>query len=115
MIPLNLKIFACIVIAFYFILVLNAVHKDKMPIKSSVLWLSIGILMMIFVFIPETLIKISKLAGIETISNLLFFGGMICLLVLSFDLYRINNIEKRKNITLAQEVGILKNEIHKKK
>ncbi len=115
MLSLNLKIFAIIIIIFYFCIVLNAVHKDKMPIKSSILWFLIGILMFAFILFPEMLIKISKLVGIETISNLLFFCGMICLLILSFDLYRLNNLEKRKSIVLAQEIGIIKNAINKTK
>ena len=115
MLPLNLKIFTFIIILFFFAMVLNAVHKDKMPIKSSILWFLIGILMIVFVLLPEKKIKISRIAGIETISNLLFFGGVISLLILSFDLYRINNLEKRKNIALAQEIGIIKNELRKKK
>ena len=53
--------------------------------------------------------------GIETISNLLLFGGVMALLVLAFDLYKLNNIEKRKNIILAQEIGIIKHELNKKK
>ncbi len=115
MLSLNLKIFAYLIIIFYFVIVLNAVHKDKMPIKSSILWFLIGFLMIVFILFPEMLIKISRLVGIETISNLLFFCALICLLILSFDLYRINNLEKRKNISLAQEIGVIKNAITKKK
>lgn len=114
MLSINLKIFTAIIIIFFFVIVLNAVHKDKMPIKSSILWFLIGILMIVFLTFPEMLIKISKIAGIETISNLLLFGGVMSLLILSFDLYRINNLEKRKNIILAQEIGIIKNELRKK-
>ena len=86
-----------------------------MPIKSSVLWFLIGLLMFILLFFPEFLIKIASIVGIKTISNLLLFGAVMALLVLAFDLYKINNIEKRKNIILAQEIGIIKHELNKKK
>lgn len=115
MISLNLKIFLLIVLLFYFFMVLKSVKKGTMPIKSSVLWFLIGFLMLILLFFPEFLIKVASIVGIETISNLLLFGAVMALLVLAFDLYKINNIEKRKNITLAQEIGIIKHELNKKK
>lgn len=115
MISLNLKIFLLIVLLFYFFMVLKAVRKGTMPIKSSVLWFLIGLLMFILLFFPEFLIKIASIVGIKTISNLLLFGAVMALLVLAFDLYKINNIEKRKNIILAQEIGIIKHELNKKK
>lgn len=114
MISLNLEFFLLLVTLFYFLIVLNAVKKEKMPIKSSVLWFFIGILMLLLLLFPELLVKVASLVGIETISNLLLFGAVMALLMLAFDLYKLNNTEKRKNITLAQEVGIIKHEISKK-
>ncbi len=115
MIPLNLQIFLLIVLLFYFFMVLKAVKKGTMPIKSSVLWFLIGFLMLVLLFFPDFLVKLASLVGIETISNLLLFGAVMALLVLAFDLYKLNNIEKRKNIILAQEIGIIKHELNKKK
>lgn len=115
MLSVKLQIFLGIVTFFYFVIVLNAVRKDKMPIKSSILWFLFGILMVIFILFPKMLIDISSMVGIKTISNLVLFAGVMCLLILSFDLYRINNIEKKKNIALTQEIGIIKNELNQKK
>lgn len=114
MISFNLEFFLLLVTLFYFFVVLNAVKKEKMPIKSSILWFFIGFLMLFFLLFPELLVQAATLVGIETISNLLLFGAVMALLMLAFDLYKLNNIEKRKNITLAQEVGIIKHEISKK-
>ena len=115
MISLNLELFLLFVTLFYFFIVLKAVKKGTMPIKSSVLWLLIGFLMLLLLFWPELLVKITSLVGIKTISNLLLFGAVMALLMLNFDLYKINNIEKRKNIILAQEVAIINYELSKKK
>ena len=115
MISLNLKIFLLVVTLFYFFMVFKAIKKGTMPIKSSVLWLFFGILMLLLIGFPEFLVKIASLVGIKTISNLLLFGAVLALLVLAFDLYKINNIEKRKNVSLAQEIGIIKHELNKKK
>lgn len=114
MISGKLTIFLSIIIFGYFLIVLRSVRNGKIPIKSSVLWICFGILMIIFVCFPNFLLKVAKVVGIETISNMLLFGGVLALLILSFDLYKIMNLEKRKNIILAQEIGILKNEIKNK-
>lgn len=114
MISTALEVFLLIVTLVYFFIVLKAVKKGTMPIKSSILWFIIGFMMLFFLFFPELLIKISSIVGIKTISNLLLFGAVMALLILAFDLYKINNIEKKKNITLAQEVGIIKHELNKK-
>lgn len=115
MLSVKLQIFLGIVTFFYFVIVLNAVRKDKMPIKSSILWFLFGVLMVVFILFPKMLIDVSSMVGIKTISNLVLFAGVMCLLILSFDLYRINNIEKKKNIVLTQEIGIIKNELNQKK
>ena len=115
MITLNLKIFLYVVNFVYFLIILFAVKKDRMPIKSSIIWFLIGIFMFIFISFPDILVDVASLVGIETISNLVLFTGVMCLLVLSFDLYKIINIEKKKNISLSQEIGIIKNELRKKK
>lgn len=115
MISLNLELFLLIITLIYFVIVMNAVKKETMPIKSSVLWFFIGFLMLLFLLFPSMLVKAASVIGIKTISNLVLFGAVMALLMLAFDLYKINNIEKKKNITLAQEVGILKHELYKKK
>lgn len=114
MISLKLEIFLLIVTFIYFIIVINAVKKEKIPIKSSALWFLIGFLMLLLLLIPELLIKISSVVGIKTISNLLLFGAVMALLILIFDLYKLNNTLKKKNTILSQEIGIIKHEINKK-
>lgn len=114
MISLKLIIFLSIIVFIYFLIVFRAIRNGKFPIKSSIIWLLFGVLMIIFIFYPKFLLNIAKLVGIETISNMLLFGGVLALLILSFDLYKIMNLEKRKNIVLAQEIGILKNELKNK-
>lgn len=115
MISIKLELFLLLVTLVYFAMVLKAVKKGTMPIKSSILWFLIGFIMIFLLLWPELLIKLSSFVGIKTISNLLLFGAVMALLMLAFDLYKINNMNKIKNITLAQEVGIIKHELYKKK
>lgn len=110
MLSLNLKIFLTIISIIYFFIVLRAIKKQTLPIKSSILWLTFGILIIISIFSQPLLNDICKLIGIENVSNLLLFCGFMALLVLSLDLYKLNNQLKQKLIALGQEIALLKNE-----
>lgn len=114
MISFNLKFFLGIVTTLYIIIILIAIKRQSMPIKSSIIWLSFGIAMIICIFIQPFLSKICKIIGIKEVSNLLLFGGFMGLLILSFDLYSLYYKLKKKNIVLAQELAILKNEFKNK-
>ena len=114
MIPSNLIIFLVIVDIIYFIIILLAIKKQKMPIKSSIIWLSFGAIMLVCIFSQSILLKICNFLNIEKVSNFLLFCGFMALLILTFDLYKINNQLKQKIIKLGQEVAILKNETDNK-
>lgn len=114
MLSLNLKIFLLIISFIYFFIVLGAIKKQKMPIKSSILWIIFGVLIILSVFCQPLLNKICDFIGIEKVSNLLLFCGFMALLILSFDLYKINYQMKKKIVVLGQELAILKNEINRK-
>lgn len=114
MLSLNLKIFLIIISVIYFIIVLSSIKKQLMPIKSSILWLVFGVLIVISIFCQPILQSICNILGIEKVSNLLLFCGFMALLILTFDLYKLNNQMKNKIISLGQELALLKNEIKNK-
>ena len=114
MLSFNLKMFLIIILVIYFYIIFRAIKKEKMPIKSSIIWIFFGVLFIISIFCQPELEKICKFIGIEKVSNFLLFFGFMALLVLSFDLYRINNQLKQKIILLGQELAILKNETKSK-
>ena len=110
MLSLNLKIFLIIISIIYFFIVLRAIKRQTLPIKSSILWLTFGILIIISIFCQPLLNSVCKLIGIEKVSNLLLFCGFMALLILTLDLYKLNNQLKQKIISLGQELALLKNE-----
>ncbi len=114
MISINLKLFLGIVTIVYFIIILIAIKKESMPIKSSIIWFFFGIIMVICIFIGPFLDLICEVIDVKEVSNLLLFGGFMSLLILSFDLYVLYYKLKKNNIILAQKVAILENEIKNK-
>ncbi len=114
MISVNLKIFLAIITVIYFIIILIAIKKQTMPVKSSVLWIVFGVIMFISIFITPLLSKLCDFIGIEKVSNLLLFCGFMALLILSFDLYKLNYQLKKKIVALGQELALLKDEVKNK-
>lgn len=113
MISNNLKMFLFVITLIYFVFVLKAIKQQKMPIKSSILWLTFGLVMIVCIFNQSLLSDLCKLIGIEKVSNFLLFAGFMALLILSFDLYKLNYELKRKITTLGQELAVLKDEVKK--
>lgn len=113
MISFNLQIFLIIITIIYFIIVLKAIKKDVFPIKNSALWLFFGVIMLICIFNQSLLIFICEIIGIATVSNFLLLCGFMALLILSFDLYKMNNKLKKDITNLGQKLAILEKEIKK--
>ena len=69
---ISLKIFAFIVILFYFVVVLGFLRKKKFDLKYSLLWLLAGIIMFFVVAFPNFIIWVTGKMGIKVASNGIF-------------------------------------------
>ena len=74
----SLRIFALVLIAIYFIVIVRLLKKKKFALKYSLLWFLAGVLMLIVVIWPGILTWGAELLGIEVASNGLFG---ICILL----------------------------------
>lgn len=83
-------------------------RRQRLREKYAVIWiLVVGITVLLAVF-PGTLIAAADLLGVEVPANLLFFGAIMLLLVISIQLsYEIGRLEERTR-TLAEEVALLR-------
>ncbi len=83
-------------------------RRQRLREKYAVIWiLVVGITVLLAVF-PRTLIAAADLLGVEVPANLLFFGAIMLLLVISIQLsYEIGRLEERTR-TLAEEVALLR-------
>lgn len=114
-VPLRLQIELIFLILCFTFFIYRYVHKRKISVRYSVVWFISAFAMFICAIIPEPLEQIAKSFGIETLSNLLFLGGIIVLLVISFSLTIIVSELKHKLMVLTQEFGILKQELERNK
>lgn len=109
----NLRLFLIIFAMFWFILISYFLQKRKLPVKYSLIWYAIIIIMLILGIFPNVLVKISSFCGFQALSS--FVVGIILTLLMFITLIlTIIVANQRKLITkLIQEVSLEKKEIGK--
>lgn len=90
------------------VVLFEMLRRQRLREKYAVIWiLVVGITLVLAIF-PGTLIAAADLLGVEVPANLLFFGAIMLLLVISIQLsYEIGRLEERTR-TLAEEVALLR-------
>lgn len=115
MMELKLKMVIIIMMLLLLLYMFRTVRKNKMSLKNILVWIVADVFVIFAVLFLEILLKLANFIGIETVSNMMFFLGFIFLIVLCFNLSSELSIQNKKIISLTQEVGILKNELEKRK
>lgn len=111
---INLKIFLLILLLLQLLLIVRTVKRKKLTMKYASFWLSLIILMSIVVIFPNLLFMISKFAGFEKTSNMIFLIGFFFLFYISFIITTTTSMQNEKIKNLIQELSILKMENEKK-
>jgi hypothetical protein len=96
---------------FFYILYL--VRKKRIKEEYSLLWLFFSIVFMFFSFWREGLEFFAELVGIAYPPAALFIILLLAIFLILINFSRIISRLTDRNITLAQELGILKTELEK--
>ena len=109
--PLQQQIFALIVSALVFVIVIDMVRKRRLREEYSVLWLLTSVLMFVLVFRYEWLVSLTDLIGAGLPTTTLFLSSIIFLMLLSVQFcIKISRLtDQVKN--LSQENALMKAEI----
>lgn len=110
---INLKLSLIILLLLQLILIANRVKRKKMTMKYASFWIFLIIIMSVIVVFPGIVFKLSKLAGFEEASNMIFLLGFFFLFYVSFIITTSISIQNEKIKTLIQEVSILKESVDK--
>ena len=113
----SLKIFLIFFTIIYLFLIFKLIKKRELNLSFSILWIFAG-LALIFVLIamllfPGLLGNISKFIGFEVTANMVFCISIFALFYIGLDLTWKLSKENKKNITLIQEISILRNKVEK--
>ena len=109
--PLQQQIFALIVSALVFVVVIDMVRKRRLREEYSVLWLLTSVLMFVLVFRYEWLVALTDFIGAGLPTTTLFLFSIIFLMLLSVQFcIKISQLtDQVKN--LSQENALMKREI----
>jgi hypothetical protein len=109
--PLQQQIFALVVSALVFVIVIDMVRKRRLREEYSVLWLLTSVLMFVLVFRYEWLVSLTDLIGAGLPTTTLFLFSIIFLMLLSVQFcIKISRLtDQVKN--LSQENALMKQEI----
>ena len=88
-------------------LVFELLRRRRLREKYAAIWVVIAIGTVVVAIFPQILRWLADLIGIQTPSNLLFFGSLIVLFAVSLQLSREVGLLEEQSRRLAEEVGTL--------
>lgn len=107
MIPATLRLTLIVAVACYFIVILYFLKQKALNLKYTLLWLVAGLVMGILVAVPELLVFIIHIFGIQDNMNGLFIFAIGFIIMILLSLTSIASRQNRKIRTLTQELAIL--------
>lgn len=107
----NLTIALLAVAALVFAGTVYFLEKGKIPLKYSLLWFCISLILFCCSFLPEWLINVTQLFGFQTTSNLIIGILFVLLFAICLILTIMVSSQNRKIVLLIQEVSILKSRL----
>lgn len=108
---ITLRIALIIITIIYLFFILRAIKNKKIQISFSVFWILTAILLIIALAIPNLISNISHLLGFEVTTNMIFCVTIFISFYLIFNLTTLLSKENKKNVTLTQEISILKKRV----
>ena len=109
--PLQQQIFALIVSAMVFVIVIDMVRKRRLREEYSVLWLLTSVLMFVLIFRYELLVSLTDLIGAGLPTTTLFLSSIIFLMLLSVQFcIKISQLTEQVKI-LSQDNALMKRDL----
>lgn len=107
----SLKIALVVILFIYLFIILKSVKRKNMRINYLIFWSITGVLLIVALAVPNFVEDVSRWLGFELPINMIFSFAIFIILYLIFDLTKQITKEQNKNITLIQEISILKNKV----
>lgn len=107
MIPATLRITLIVAVICYFVVILYFLKQKALNLKYTLLWLVAGAVMGTLVAVPELLVSIIHIFGIQENMNGLFIFAIGFIIMILLSLTSIASRQNRKIRTLTQELAIL--------
>lgn len=93
--------------------IFRSIKQNTLSVRNSLLWIALSVCVIISVISIPVLEKLARLLGIETVSNMLFFGGFLFLIFICFDMAKTITGQNEQIRRLTQEMGLLREQEEK--
>lgn len=108
---LRLQIIIAVIIVVLMLYILHMIRKGRITLTYSLSWFALGFLLLILDAFPGIVYMLTRLLGIGLTSNMVFFLGILFLIILVFaqavSISKLSESNKR----LTQELAILKKDV----
>ncbi len=111
MLDTRLRVFLVIGILLFTFFLVNALLKDLLSLRYSLLWLFAVLVMLFSVMFPEVIYSIGRLIGIKTPSNFIFALFMLFSLLIILSLSVIVTHLNNRIFRLTQNQALLEKKI----
>lgn len=108
---INLKIALIAITLIYMFLVLKEIRSKKLKLSFAIFWIISGIMLIVAIMTPNLIESLTKLLGFEVPSNMLFCITIFTAFYLIFNLTVKLSKEYQNNVTIVQEISLLKNRV----
>lgn len=106
------KIFTILLSTLIFLIVIDAIRRQKMTFKYSIFWMGNCLLALLLAINDKILVRLSELAGFSLPSNFIFFLLLVFFIGLSFLLTLYVNEQNTRTETLAQALALLEHKFN---
>ena len=108
---MRLRIFLFALSTGFLGVIIVLVSKKRMQLKYSLLWISMGIILLTCAAFPNIVAFFSSVLGVATPANLVFLMGLIMIAAICVSLTIITSWQSRDIRTLIQRVALLEKEL----
>ncbi len=108
---ISLTVVTILVPIVFLAFVLELIRREKLTFKYGVGWLFLGILALLLVIFKKWLFAVAFYLGFELPSNFIFFSLLAFFVFLSLLLTTFVCQQEKHNITMAQRIALLEEEV----
>ena len=108
----RIKVIIFVMLLLALIGVLKFIQKKELQLKYALVWILVDTLMIVVVLIPGLLTHISSLLGVYSVTNMLFFLGIMLTLAIIFSLTVAVSRASDRIRKLSQQIALNEYEKH---
>ena len=107
----RLRLILFLVVVIYAVVAIRMIHRKKLSLNYSLLWLVLAGIMLLAVICPDIVYSFTHVVGVELPLNMIFLFFCFFALVLLFYLTSIVSKDNEKTRSLTQQIALLEKRI----